>query len=208
MYQGVAVRRRLPFYVDSQIIIDASTFFRYNPEHDLAIRPLSRSSATDRDDSPTTLDSSESFDDDNGDKAKFNAPLTKEQLLLCRNDVGGYSLRNKRWFRFYVEKIKDIEWKPNAWDNVVMDEGQKDLIYSAINGHRRGRKDHHSGGLNIALSGPTGVGKTLIVESLAEHLHAPLFHVKAADLNVDYSNDDLESPFAEMLEVSSIWNAI
>ncbi|KAL8965349.1 MAG: hypothetical protein Q9183_003902, partial [Haloplaca sp. 2 TL-2023] len=208
MYQGIALRRGQPFYVDSRIIIDASTFVRYNPDQDLAVRPLSRSLATDRDHSPTTLDSSESFDDENGDKAKFNAPLTKEQLMLCRNYVKGYSLRNKRWFHFYVEKIKDIEWKPNAWDNVVMDEGQKDLIHSAINGHCRGRKDHHSGGLNIALSGHTGVGKTLIVESLAEHLHAPLFHVKAADLDVDHSDPDLESPFAKMLEVSSIWNAI
>ena len=157
-------------------------------------------------------DADDNNDDDDEDKdedmTKFIPALTEEQLMLCNILVKGYSLRNKRWLHFFVDTIDDIRWKPNAWDDVVMDEGQKDLIYSVINGHRQGRRDLHSGGLNVALSGHTGVGKTFVVESLAEHLHAPLFHVKSADLDVDHSNPDLESPFTDMLEVCSEWNAI
>ncbi|KAL8870910.1 MAG: hypothetical protein Q9174_003152 [Haloplaca sp. 1 TL-2023] len=218
-YKGVALHSHQPYYVDSRIIIDAKTYNRHNPGEDRGLRPLARSRATSGYDSSTSLESHNSQgrddgnhddDDEEGDAMTQSIPaLTEEQLLLCGYCVRGYSLRNKRWLNFFVDTIEDIKWKRNTcWRDVVMDREQKSLIHSVIKGHLQGRKDLHSRGLNIALSGRTGVGKTFLVESLAEHLQAPLFQVEAADLDVDSRDPGLESPFTDVLEMCSDWNAI
>ncbi|KAL8690892.1 MAG: hypothetical protein Q9218_003763 [Villophora microphyllina] len=217
-YQGVALDSHQPFYVDSRIIIDAKAFMCYNPDRDMVLRPLKKQPKTHDSYGLDTIgedleqsDSSSDEDDVGNTKATDSQPqraLTNEELMLCGSAVKGYSLRNKRWLDFFVDSIHDIDWKPNAWDDVVLEEDQKDLIFSMTDGHRSNHQGLQTKGLNILLSGPTGVGKTFAVESLAEHLRAPLFHVTPADVDLDTKNPDLESPFTDMLEMCGKWNAI
>lgn len=141
-------------------------------------------------------------------KKKALHALTEDQLLVCGSSVPGYSLRNKRWLYFFVDSIEDIEWDDGAWDNVVLENDLKDLIISMTKGHRQRHRDLQSKGLNILLSGCSGVGKTFTVESVAEALHAPLFYVTPADVDLDAKDPDLESPFTEILEMCGKWNAI
>lgn len=177
---------------------------RHNPGRDMVLKPLKKlQNFATIEESDTSSD-----EDDLQTKNKPVPALTKEQLMLCGTSVKGYSLRNKRWLDFFVDSIQDIEWKANAWDDVVLEEDQKDLILSMTDGHCQGHKGLQSDGLNILLSGPTGVGKTFAVESLAEHLRAPLFHVTPADCDLDPKDPDLESPLTDMLEMCSRWNAI
>lgn len=111
--------------------------------------------------------------------------LTDDQRMVCGTSVKGYSLRNKRWLDFFVDSIKDIEWKENAEDDVVLEEEQKDLIFSMAEGHRMRHEGLQTKGLNILICGPTGVGKTFTVESVAESLHAPLLYLTSADVDLD-----------------------
>lgn len=194
---------------------------RYNPDRDMVLRPLKRSKGDDSydhaivDGDPESPISSSDEDDSSSaylstkvEKPQSWHALTDGERMLCGTSVKGYSLRNKRWLDFFVDSIQDIDWKPNAWDDVVLKEEQKDLIFSMTDGHRSNHQGLQSQGLNILLSGRTGVGKTFAVESLAEHLRAPLFHVTPADVDLDTRNPDLESPFTDMLEMCGKWNAI
>lgn len=143
-----------------------------------------------------------------GIKVKALQALTEDQLLVCVSIVKGYSLRNKRWLDFFVDSIEDIDWDDDAWDNVVLEDDLKDLIISMTKGHLQRHQGLLSNGLNIFLSGCSGVGKTLTVESVAEALHAPFFYVTPADVDLDAKNPDLESPFTDILEMCGKWNAI
>lgn len=205
--------------VDSRIVIDPDAYKCYNPDHDLVLKPLRKTKAAystnlaaideDTGDSDNSSDEEERSNDSTIKAKKNPVPaLTEDQLLLCGTSVKGYSLRNKRWLDFFVDSIKEIDWDERAWDNVVLESDLKDLIFSMTEGHRRNHKGLQSKGLNILLSGPTGVGKTFTVESVADALRTPLFHVTPADVDLDPKNPDLESPFTDVLEMCGRWNAI
>ncbi|KAL8923689.1 MAG: hypothetical protein Q9208_004441 [Pyrenodesmia sp. 3 TL-2023] len=205
--------------VESRIILDPDAYRRYNPDQDFHLQPLKKISVN----APTSLAATDedreqlndATDEDESSKgshveAKKKAlhALTEDQLLVCFLLVPGYSLRNKRWLDFFVDSIEDIEWDDGAWDNVVLKNDLKDLIISMTKGHLQRHQDLQSKGLNILLSGCSGVGKTFTVESVAEALHAPLFYVTPADVDLDAKEPDLESPFTEILDMCGKWNAI
>ncbi|KAI4227619.1 MAG: hypothetical protein L6R36_002253 [Xanthoria steineri] len=195
-YQGIALDGHHPFYVDSRIIIDGETYACHNPNRQILLKSMKK-----------TYDDEES-DSTDYDENTERPVLTDEQLMLCGNSVRGYSLRNKRWLEFFVDNIKDINWKKNAWEDVVLNAEQKELIFSVTQGHRLNHKGPETKGLNIVIGGPTGIGKTFAVESLAESLRAPLLHLTCADIDLDPSDPDLESPFTDLLEMCGKWNAI
>ncbi|KAL8713690.1 MAG: hypothetical protein Q9220_002216 [cf. Caloplaca sp. 1 TL-2023] len=191
--------KRFEQLVDSRIMVDADAYICYHPDHDCILKPVKEES---------TVEDSDSSDDDIEEKRSTMPPLTDEQRMLCSSMVRGYSLRNKRWLHFFIDSIKDIEWNARAWDDVALDHEDKDLLFEITDGHHWNHKGLSTKGLNILLSGPTGVGKTFIVKSLAETLHAPLFQVTKADVDLDLKNPDLESPFTDVLEMCGRWNAI
>ncbi|KAL8957096.1 MAG: hypothetical protein Q9193_005543 [Seirophora villosa] len=217
-YQGIASDIGRPFYVNSRVIIDHKAYKCYNPDGDWHLKPLKEIRIDDSTDVAAMDEDPERSDDSsNEDRSKSASgqtgkdpkpTLTENQLLVCGTAVKGYSLRNKRWLELYVEFVKDIEWDDHVWDNVVLENDLKDLVFSMIHGHRQKHKGLQSKGLNILLSGSTGIGKTFTVESVAEALHAPLFHVTPADVDLDPKNPDLESPFTDILEMCGRWNAI
>ncbi|KAL8700173.1 MAG: hypothetical protein Q9201_005593 [Fulgogasparrea decipioides] len=219
-YQGVALDDQQPYYVDSRIIIDAKTYMCHNPDRDMVLKPLNKGieiesytfglieECSEESDSSADEGDYTTDGDVKGNNKRAVPALTEEQLMLCGSAVKGYSLRNKRWLDFFVDTIHDIDWKEKAWDDVVLDEDQKDLIFSLTGGHCQNHRGLPTSGLNIFLSGPTGVGKTFAVESLAEQLRVPLFHVTPADVDLDCKDPDLESPFTDTLEMCGRWNAI
>ncbi|KAL8787731.1 MAG: hypothetical protein Q9213_002051 [Squamulea squamosa] len=217
-YQGIARDGQFPFYVNSRIIVDAETYGCHHPRQ-IRLKPLKKAEFQDVHKTATTLDHSEHSDSSDTEEevaettSKINksntiSALTDEQRMVCGATVKGYSLRNKRWLDFFVDNIKDIDWKENAKDDVVLEEEQKDLIFSMVEGHRLNHQGVQTKGLNILICGPTGVGKTLTVESVAESLRAPLLYLTSADLDVDPKDPDLESPFTDLLDMCGKWNMI
>ncbi|KAL9007861.1 MAG: hypothetical protein Q9180_009566, partial [Flavoplaca navasiana] len=155
-YRGDAFIRHKRSYIDSQIIIDCEAYERHLPDLRICLKPL-------QNDKMSALDNDESdlSDDEEGITTTFTAKssvpiLTDEQLMVCHNSVRGFSLRNKRWAEFFVHNISDIEWKDNAWDNVVLDQDQKDFIFSVTEGHCDQRRNIQTKGLNVLTCGPPG----------------------------------------------------
>lgn len=61
-------------------------------------------------------------------------------------------------------------------------------------------------GLIVMLSGPSGTGKTLMAEAIADRLHRPLYHLEAKDLGTQAAS--LGTNFKRVSELTMAWNAI
>lgn len=119
------------------------------------------------------------------------AMLAKEQdLMFIVPLIEGYALKNKLWrefpdscarvgtdkadeatVSFYVEDIRPMVWNDRAFDHLVYDEQQKDLVLSFVENHNNANMKMgdvivgKGEGLIILLSGPPGTGKTLTAEA-------------------------------------------
>jgi hypothetical protein len=92
---------------------------------------------------------------------------TDHQALFCPAMALGYSLTEKDWGKFDIDKLINIDWKKNATDELQIDPAQKmilaDLVkqysFHGIRGNDMVRVKGE--GLIILLYGPPGCGKTL-----------------------------------------------
>ncbi|KAK3372966.1 P-loop containing nucleoside triphosphate hydrolase protein [Lasiosphaeria ovina] len=151
----------------------------------------------------------------------------RETLLACEAKephfmymlplIEGYALINKLWVAFYVEDISPVVWNDQAYDHLVYDEQQKDLVMSFVENHgavaaqRRSKamQDVIAGkgeGLIILLSGPPGTGKTLMAEAVADRTHRPLFYLQAEDLGTNPAI--LGANIKRVFEMATEWNAV
>jgi hypothetical protein len=93
--------------------------------------------------------------------------ILEEHALLCPRTVRGFSLQDKIWADFRVDKIQDIKYDNSCFDKLQIDKDVKTVLQSLILQHTKsGRsfKDIIAGkgrGLAILLHGPPGSGKTL-----------------------------------------------
>ncbi|KAK1232481.1 hypothetical protein PQX77_004383 [Marasmius sp. AFHP31] len=144
-----------------------------------------------------------------GDEEK--PELTEEELLLTSPVVYGFSLTDKMWLEFDVEKIRTVQWNQEAFENLVLPEGRKDLLQALVDAHHRelGFDDFIKGkghGLVVNLFGPPGVGKTFSAEATSEHVKRPLYLVGAGDLGTDSAK--LDGALEKVFEVATAWKAI
>jgi len=58
-----------------------------------------------------------------------------DELMFMSPLVQGYAMKNKLWLEFYVEDIRPMEWNEQAYDHLVYDEQQKDLVLSFVESH-------------------------------------------------------------------------
>ncbi|KAF2637190.1 P-loop containing nucleoside triphosphate hydrolase protein [Massarina eburnea CBS 473.64] len=229
-YDGIGVtkvhRGEQKFNVQSRIIIDAYSFSRYKTKTNLEYFEVEEEEYHDATSSVNGEDPDEDcvLLDQNGSEAKTSVGkkpvlrdtssfvLTPEQHLLADSKVRGYSLGDKRWFQFFIDSIKDIEWNESAFASLVAPQEQKDLILSFAESQAKNGgsfDDFIQGkgkGIIMLLAGPPGVGKTLTAESVAESMKAPLYSIGAADLGSKPM--DLEKKLHDILEICSKWNAV
>ncbi|RAR00801.1 P-loop containing nucleoside triphosphate hydrolase protein [Stemphylium lycopersici] len=119
-------------------------------------------------------------------------PMTDDQCLLAVHYVKCFNIEKKRFEKLDVTKIHDIPWAERAFDSLVLDQGEKDLVLALVD--REQFKQGHSfddfiggkgQGMIMLLCGPPGVGKTLTAETVSEHLRRPLYKLGAGDLGTD-----------------------
>ena len=67
------------------------------------------------------------------------AMLAKEadeaHLMFMLPLIEGYALKNKLWVSFFVEDIRPMVWNDEAYEHLVYDEQQKDLVMSFVESH-------------------------------------------------------------------------
>jgi SpoVK/Ycf46/Vps4 family AAA+-type ATPase len=113
---------------------------------------------------------------------------------------------------FYVDDIRPITWNDDAYDHLVYDEKQKDLVLSFVENHKRtksGVEDVIMGkgqGLILLLSGPPGTGKTLTAEAVADKTRRPLYYLQAEDLGINAAL--LGANIKKVFEMATEWDAV
>jgi hypothetical protein len=127
----------------------------------------------------------------------------------CAPFLYGFSLAVKQWGRLELDGMSEINWRDDAWDKLVLDEGEKDLIFSLVKFHGQGFTDiieGKGGGCIFLLHGKPGWGKTCSAEAVAELLHKPLYSVGVGELGTDTTT--LEEKLRSILDVGTIWDAV
>ncbi|KAF8148667.1 P-loop containing nucleoside triphosphate hydrolase protein [Crassisporium funariophilum] len=137
--------------------------------------------------------------------------MTEEDLLLTPTVVFGFSLGDKVWLEFNVEKVEDVDWNDDAFANLVLPNDRKHLLQSLVEAHHKelGFDDFIKGkghGLVINLFGPPGVGKTFSAEATSEHVRRPLYVVGGGDLGTTAAS--LNSALEGIFDVATAWKAI
>lgn len=137
------------------------------------------------------------------------ATIPADQLWMTDPYVQGFSFMAKQWGRFAVSDITDIEFRTEAYDQLVMDPEKKAMIRALVEDNSGGFSDIISGkggGCIFLLHGEPGVGKTLTAESVSELLQRPLYSVAVGELGTD--TEQLEKSLRQILDVAQIWNAV
>ncbi len=182
-YDGIGIdNQSIKYNVDSRIVIDTDSFNRFNPNY--LVRLYSQENQT----------------------------LSDDQLLMCTASFRGYSLKDKKWLRFWIDCIKEIFWNDKAFESLVLPSDQKELVLAFAESqakHGQEFDDVVKGkgrGITMLLSGPPGVGKTLTAESVAETMQVPLYMLSAGDLGTDPSG--VESKLSKILALATKWQAV
>lgn len=135
--------------------------------------------------------------------------IAKKDYWRCVPFLYGFSLAVKQWGRLEIEGMTEIKWRDDAWDKLVLDPEEKDLIYSLVKFHGGGFTDiieGKGGGCIFLLHGKPGWGKTASAEAVAELLHKPLYSVGVGELGTN--TDVLETSLRQILDVATIWDAV
>ena len=183
LYEGIGSDDMcIKYNVNSRIVIDTDSYNRFNPNRTIQVAGL---------------------------KDKI---LSEDQLLLCTASFQGYSLRDKKWLRFWIDSVKDIVWNDKAFESLVLPSDQKKLILAFAESqvkHAQAFDDVIKGkgkGIIMLLSGSPGVGKTLTAESVAESMRVPLYMLSAGDLGTNPSG--VEGRLSKILALVTRWHAV
>ena len=116
--------------------------------------------------------------------------ITDEDLIVAAPVALGFSFSRKLWLELALSSIKEVEWSSQPLDEVAVspqvDQHLSGLIVSqsrAASVASIGQTADFGIGLNIAVHGPTGTGKTRTAKGLAEGLRRPLYTITAGDLS-------------------------
>jgi AAA+ superfamily predicted ATPase len=136
--------------------------------------------------------------------------IPEDQLWMTTPCVYGFSLSDKKWFMLNVNQLSPIIFVKNAFEMVVAKESSKSLLRAVVTNYKKSQNlDFISGkanGVIINLHGPSGTGKTVTCEAIAEELELPLYSVAAGELGT--SPERLEYHLREVLRNGARWNAI
>lgn len=135
--------------------------------------------------------------------------IPEDLLFMCSPFTCGFNFTTKDWGELLIDNVSDIEFDDNAFDLVVLDEPIKQMVKSLVMNSTGTFSDiitGKSGGTIICLTGPPGVGKTVLAQSISELLHKPMYSIGAGEFGV--TSKELEAKLAEILEIAHAWDAI
>lgn len=173
------------------------------------VKSLSELNPNFSDYAPYTADPQYNEDEDSSEDCLLN--VSDEIKLQITPYIYIFSFVCKKWARTLITNISDISFRKDAFDKLIINPDDKDLMYSLVDVPKEisvGKDiiDGKGGGTIFLLAGPPGVGKSLSAETMAETLQRPLYMVGVGELGTDAA--ELESNLSKILQTASVWNAI
>ncbi|KAF9881415.1 AAA family ATPase [Colletotrichum karsti] len=152
--------------------------------------------------------------DDPAKANKTDVPeFSDEEYLIASPIVLGFSFSEKLWLEFTVSGVKEIHWNETAYDSLVLQPKQKDIVKALVESHKYHATESiddviqgKGKGLVAVLHGPPGTGKTLTAEGISELLKCPLYMASAGELGTDPRY--LEQELQKILDICHAWGAI
>ncbi|KAI9782938.1 MAG: hypothetical protein M1839_004413 [Geoglossum umbratile] len=138
--------------------------------------------------------------------------LSERDLLLCPPFVLGFSLLSKKWCRFIIDNVSELELNAEAFNQLIIADSHKELIQAMVESHVEGDDsfdDFIQGkgkSLIFLLHGAPGVGKTLTAESIADYTKRPLYTVSSGELGTDPA--EVEDKLTHVLDIATTWKAV
>lgn len=135
--------------------------------------------------------------------------VPEDKLWMTDCYVQGFSFVTKQWGRFPVEHLEQIQFRKDAYDQLVMDPDKKIMVRALVQDSSSGFSDiiaGKGGGCIFLLHGEPGVGKTLTAEAVSELLQRPLYSVSVGELGTEPAT--MEKNLRQILDVAQIWNAV
>ncbi|KAK4183064.1 ATP-dependent zinc metalloprotease YME1L1 [Podospora australis] len=112
---------------------------------------------------------------ENVEKKVWFLRLEKKEptLMFIQPWIEGYALGSKLWLNFFVDDIKPIKWNDQAYDHLVYDEQQKDLVLSFV-------ESHQGSDSSDQVSGPGQAKTNAMVFEMATDWYANLSYCSIA----------------------------
>jgi hypothetical protein len=95
-------------------MVDAKTFYLARPSHKIYFESTKRIIKIENDD---------------------HLQLEDDDYIICHYLIPGFSLFDKRWCLFQVDLIKDVEYNAKAFEALMLDMEQKQMILSLVRVH-------------------------------------------------------------------------
>ena len=140
-----------------------------------------------------------------------DVPPDEQFELLLPLKIKGYNLRRKQWVDLVADRISDVTWNKEAFQNLVIDRKARDLIRALVSNQLAAEKGTDlimgkGNGLILLLHGGPGTGKTLTAESVAEIAEKPLYRVTCGDVGT--KAEDVEKYLESVLHLGKIWGCV
>ncbi|KAK7711282.1 hypothetical protein SLS64_005304 [Diaporthe eres] len=140
------------------------------------------------------------------------SPLTDEQCLIADPWLTAFDLKTKRWGLVDIDGLSEVEWKYDAFDNLVVPDDEKQLAWDFVESKTTSNEafddfiPDKGRGIIILMFGPPGVGKTFTAEAVAERANVPLYSMSASALGTEPA--EIEQNLDKALQVCKLWNAM
>lgn len=148
-----------------------------------------------------------------GDETIVQTALEPSQRWMAWPTLPAFCLQSKNWGEVRIEHLTEIQFRVNAFDQLVLPAATKKLIRAVVDSQMNNAADlfgdiiaGKGNGTILLLHGPPGVGKTSSAEATAEERQCPLYSVTVGELGTEAGA--LETSLTKVLAIAARWKAV
>ena len=134
-------------------------------------------------------------------------------VLLLPPILPGYDLQQNKWLKLSVASISPIIWQKQAFQNLCIDEATKELLMALVPNDMKSKRKQNEDiieskkqALILLFHGPSGTGKTLAAECIAEISEKPFLRISVADIGSKPA--ELEKIIGTASNIGKTWDCV